>query len=171
MAFWKSQKLSILWITKIHFENISHWDLPFFYYIRMSHTKECTAKYHPVQTSFSTNIKVSGWRSVSFWKYRQRLTPNRWQLAVIFHGVTIQKFVISITIINTGLQLYGHNLLYYSGIFMKKLRKTSEIYNALVSVPPEIRMRHFENTTDKRYGLSKLEPYDFLLDHSNVTGL
>jgi hypothetical protein len=54
---------------------------------------------------------------------------------------------------------------------MKKLKKTSEIYNTLISVPPEIRIRHFENTVDKRYGLRELEPYDFLLDQSNVTGL
>jgi hypothetical protein len=60
MAFWKSQKLSILWITKILFENISHSDLPFLYYTRMARTKECTAKYHPVQSSFSTDIKFQG---------------------------------------------------------------------------------------------------------------
>jgi len=54
---------------------------------------------------------------------------------------------------NNGLQLYCHNLWHYSGIFLKGFKKTSENYNQVVSVPAGIRMRHFEDTNDKRYGL------------------
>jgi hypothetical protein len=60
-------------------------------------------------------------------------------------------------------------ILFYD--FHEGTQKTSEIHNTLISVPPEIRMRHFEDTTDKRYGLSKLAPYEFLLNQSNVTGV
>jgi hypothetical protein len=127
-----------------------------------------------VQSSFSKNTKVSEELDASVPMLEVRFiliieaAPYSESLATISNISRRHNSEIH-TLNNNGLQLYCHNLWYYSGIFLKELEKTSENHNRAVSVPAEIRMRYCEDKNDKRYGLRETAPYDFLLNQSKVT--
>ena len=129
-----------------------------------------------MQSSFSNNVKVSEELDASFprvevsFTLMLEATPYSESLVTISNISRRHNSEID-TLNNNGLQLYCHNLWYYSSIFLKGLKKTSENYNQIVSVPAEIRKRHCEDTNDKSYGLGEAALYDCLLNQSKVTGV